>query len=427
MANVIKELKKRGFIQEITSDELVKLAEKPLAIYLGFDPTGDSLHLGHLVGIMALAWFQRYGHTPYALIGGATGRIGDPSGKSIERPFLQDNLIQANAQKITLFLKELFQKNPSSEKGPKPIFINNNDWFKELYFIDFLRDVGKHFRIGSMLAKESVKLRMDSEEGISFTEFSYQILQAYDFYHLFTEKNIMVQAGGSDQWGNITAGVELVRRKTSKNVHGFTFPLLTSSDGKKFGKSESGAIWLSQEKLCSYEFYQYLYKVADADVIVLLKMLTFLPVEEIEKLQKEMTSDQYETNKAQKLLASEVTRFIHGEEGLKSALEVTAKAKPGAEAVLKASELEKIFHQMPHLELSGQKVIGQKITELFHQSGLTSSKTEALRLIKNGGAYLNNEKISDENYLLEEKDLIEKRFLVLAKGKKNKVIIKIVS
>lgn len=425
MANVIEDLKKRGFIQETTSDELIKLAEKPLSLYLGFDPTGDSLHIGHLVGIMALAWFQRYGHTPYALIGGATGRIGDPSGKSIERPFLQDKSIQSNVEKITLFLKDLFQKNLS--KDPQPRFINNNDWFKELYFIDFLRDVGKHFRIGNMLAKESVKLRMDSEEGISFTEFSYQILQAYDFYHLFEKKQIVLQAGGSDQWGNITAGVELIRRKTSKNVHGFTFPLLTRSDGKKFGKSESGAIWLSQEKLSSYEFYQYLYKIADADVILLLKMLTFLPLEEIESLEKEMSSSQYETNKAQKLLASEVTRFVHGEEGLKSALAVTAQAKPGAETVLKASELEKIFHQMPHLELASQEIIGRKITELFHLSGLTTSKTESLRLIKNGGAYLNNEKVSDENYVLEEKDLIEKRFLVLSKGKKNKVIIKILS
>ncbi len=426
MENVIKELKKRGFIQDITSEELIELAQKPFSVYLGFDSTGDTLHLGHLVGIIALFWFQRYGHTSYALIGGATGRIGDPSGKSIERPFLQDNLIDKNAEKITDFLKQLFARNCSS-KGKQIVFVNNNDWLHSVELIDFLRDVGKHFRIGNMLAKESVKLRMLSEEGISFTEFSYQVLQAYDFYHLFQHKQVLVQAGGSDQWGNIVAGVELVRRKTSKTVYGFTFPLLTKSDGKKFGKSEEGAVWLDKAKLSSYEFYQYLYKVADADVIFLLKMLTFLPLEEIEALEKEMSLPNYETNKAQKILAKEVTLFVHGEEGLKSALQVTEQARPGSETVLNAQELEQIFSRMPNAELDYEKIIGKKIAELIYLAGLVSSKSEAIRLIKNGGAYLNNEKISDENYLLQEKDLIEKRFIVLAKGKKNKKIIKILS
>lgn len=426
MANIIEDLKKRGFIQDITSEELFNHTKEPIALYLGFDPTSDSLHLGNLMGIVALSWFQRYGHKAYALIGGATGRIGDPSGKSVERPFLQDALIEKNAQAITDFLKILLAHSEGS-KGPEICFLNNNDWLKKIPLIDFLRDVGKHFRIGAMLGKESVKLRMSSEEGISFTEFSYQILQGFDFYHLFLEKGISLQLGGSDQWGNITAGIELIRRKLGKTAYGFAFPLLTRSDGKKFGKSEGGAIWLSKEKLSVYEFYQYLYNVPDADVIFLLKMLTFLPLEEILALEKEMSSSQYENNKAQKILASEVTKFVHGEKELETALAVTASAKPGAQTVLRASELEKIFDQMPHFELSLDEMLDKKFAEIAHKAGLTESKGEAVRLIKNGGAYLNNEKVDDENYLLTEKDLVEGRFLVVGKGKKKKIIIKILA
>ncbi|MFA5250087.1 MAG: tyrosine--tRNA ligase [Parachlamydiales bacterium] len=417
-------LKKRGFIQDLSSEELFELASRPLGVYLGFDPTADSLHLGNLVGIIALSWFQRYGHTPYALIGGATGRIGDPSGKSLERPFLQEDLIEANTAGIKAFLEEILLRN-GDKNGPKPVCLNNNDWLKDVFLIDFLRDIGKHFRVSGMLAKESVKLRMETEEGISFTEFCYQLLQGYDFYHLFSEKQIVLQAGGSDQWGNITAGIELIRRKKGASAYGFTFPLLTRSDGKKFGKSEKGAIWLSSAKLSHYEFYQYLYGVADADVVFLLKMLTFVPLETIEEIEKQMGSSAYIVGSAQKLLASEVTRFVRGEAGLESALKVTEKARPGEEAVLKAAELEQIFSQMPHLELTYNEVVGQKLVDLLQKTRLTSSKSEGIRLIKNEGAYLNNQKVLSEDYLLQDKDLIEGRFIVLSKGKKNKLIIRL--
>ena len=250
----------------MTSEELKGHVQKPVRVYIGFDPTADSLHLGNLVGVMALAWFAKFGHAVYPILGGATGRIGDPSGKSTERPLLDEATLEANIAHLGAFFQKVL---------PGARVLNNQDWLGSFSLIDFLRDVGKHFRIGPMLGKEMVRTRLQSEEGMSFTEFSYQLLQGYDFYHLQKTHGVSVQMGGSDQWGNITAGIDFNRKLGGAPIYGVTFPLLTRSDGKKFGKSEEGAIWLSPEKLSPYHFYQYLVRVPDADVICLLKMLSF--------------------------------------------------------------------------------------------------------------------------------------------------------
>ena len=249
MQNVIDCLKERGLIEAVTSEDLRERTERPIKLYCGFDPTADSLHIGNLVGIVILKWFQKFGHTPVVLLGGATGRIGDPSGKSVERPLLDASTITYNTTRIRRHFEAILD---FFHAKARPIVVNNDDWFSNFRLIDFLRDVGKHFRLGTMLAKESVKSRLNSEEGISFTEFSYQLFQSYDFYHLYTEHDVILQIGGSDQWGNITEGVDLVRKLGSGPAYGLTFPLLTRSDGKKFGKSESGAIWLAADRCSTY-------------------------------------------------------------------------------------------------------------------------------------------------------------------------------
>jgi tyrosyl-tRNA synthetase len=420
--NVIETLRKRGFIDQITSENLIDATKKPIKVYLGFDPTASSLHLGNLVGIIALSWFQKFGHTPFAIIGGATARIGDPSGKSIERPFLEDKIVENNAFSIGKFLEKILKVN---KKGPDPVILNNNDWLKNMTFIDFIRDEGKHFRLSTMLGKESVKLRLASDDGMSFTEFSYQVLQGYDFYHLFTEYGVELQMGGSDQWGNITAGIEFTRKKCGKTIYGLTFPLLTKSDGKKFGKSEEGAIWLDEKMLSYYQFYQYLVKVADADVIRLMKMLTFLDLEEITEIENEMKKPSYVPNTAQKKLAEEVTKFVHGEEGLKVALKVTEGAAPGKEMVLDADNINEIANDMPSKDLSRSEVMNSKFIEISVKTGLVSSKSEATKLIQNGGAYLNNKRLDDSSYVIKQSDIINNKFLILGKGKIKKILVKI--
>ena len=419
--NIIDCLQERGFIEAISSEELRAAASQPLKIYVGFDPTADSLHLGNLVGIMGLAWFQRFGHTPFAILGGATGRIGDPSGKSVERPFLDDSVLDQNVRSLRSFFDKILPK----DAGPKPVVLDNNEWFSRFSLIDFLRDIGKHFRVGTMIGKEMVRTRLNSEEGISYTEFSYQILQGYDFHHLNRHYGVTVQMGGSDQWGNITAGTELNRKLGGPQLFGLTFPLLTRSDGKKFGKSESGAIWLSPDRLTPYQFFQYLYGVPDADVIRLLKMLTFLPMEEIQAVERQMKGASYVPNSAQKLLASEVTRFVHGEEGLSAALRVTEGMGPGAKASLSADVLAELAKDMPNADLPRGDVVGQKYVDVAVKIGLLPSKGEASRLIKNGGAYLNNERVEDPAFLLSEGDLVDGMYLVFSAGKKKRILVRV--
>jgi tyrosyl-tRNA synthetase len=424
MRNVIDLLQERGFIEAMTSEELRQAAEKPMKVYCGFDPTADSLHLGHLVPMIGLAWFQRCGHTPVAIVGGATGMIGDPSGKATERQLLDEAAIENNLKGIRKNLETLLHSgNPTTE----PIILNNYDWFKKFSFISFLRDVGKFFRLGPMLAKDSVKGRMNSEEGMSFTEFSYQLLQGYDFLYLYENYEVTVQLGGSDQWGNLTAGTDLIRKVNGASVFGITFPLLKRSDGQKFGKSEKGAIWLSPERLSPYEFYQYLYRIADADVIMMMRMLTFMEMSEIRHYEQMMLQPGYLPNTAQKRLAEEVTRLIHGEEGLQKALKVTESAAPGANTVLDAETLESISADMPSHTLSLADLDQVKLVDLITKLGLQSSKGEARRLIGNGGVYINNEKIDNENYIVTPGNLIDGRLLLLAVGKKNKVLLRVSS
>lgn len=422
MTTVIETLYERGFVEDVTSEELAVLVKKPCKVYCGFDPTSDSLHLGNMVALMGLAWFQRFGHTPVAIAGGATGMIGDPSGKSAERQLLDEESIAVNLIGIGKNIETVL--NSSSGVNP-PIILNNLDWFKDFSFIGFLRDIGKYFRIGPMLSKDAVKLRMQSEEGMSFTEFSYQLLQGYDFLHLFDNFGVTVQLGGSDQWGNITAGTELIRKVRGKSAYGLTFPLMTRSDGQKFGKSEKGAIWLSPEKCSPYDFYQYLVRVADADVIKLMRLLTFMEMAEIREIEASMQSANYVPNTAQKRLAEEVTKIVHGAEGLETALRVTRGAAPGSNTALDASVLESIAQDMASHALSMDEVIGQKIVDIMVKVGLQPSKGEARRLIRNGGVYLNNEKLGDENGSIDRKDLIDGRLLLLSAGKKNKVLIRI--
>jgi tyrosyl-tRNA synthetase len=424
MANIIDVLRERGFIDSVTSEDIRQLTEQPIKVYCGFDPTADSLHLGNLVAIMGLAWFQRFGHTPVAIMGGATGMIGDPSGKSVERQLLDEPTIQTNLKGIRKNLEAILDFNHPTVKA---IILNNFDWFKNFSFIQFLRDVGKLFRLGPMLAKDSVKTRLNSEDGMSFTEFCYQTLQGYDFLHLFENQGVTVQLGGSDQWGNITAGTELIRKVHGKPAHGITFPLLTKSDGQKFGKSEKGAIWLSPDKISSYEFYQYLIRVEDADVINLMRMLTFMDMAEIRQYEQMMKDPTYIPRTAQKRLAEEITRLVHGEEGLKTAIKVTEGIAPGSETKLDAEMLENLARDMPSSEMKRENVINKKLIDLLVETKLQTSKSEARRLIRNGGVYINNEKTDDENYIIDEKCLISNRLILLAAGKKNKMIIRCIT
>lgn len=422
MANIIDILQKRNLLEQVSSDEIKSITDKTVKFYIGFDPTSDSLHLGNLVGIIVSCWLRKCGHIPYFMVGGATGRIGDPSGKSEERPFLKDEEIERNVKSIEMLLKNVLKK---AGKGPEPIIVNNNQWFKNFNYIDFLRDVGKYFRVGTMLAKESVKIRLNSSEGLSMTEFSYQVIQAYDFYHMFKHHNVLLQIGGSDQWGNITAGIELARKMSSSQLFGFTFPLLLKSDGTKFGKSEKGSVWLNSEKFSCYDFYQYLFKVADSEVIRLLKMLTFLDIEEINKIEKSMQSSDYIPNSAQKILAQEVTKFVHGEEGLELALKITEKASPGKDIKLDSESLSEIMKDLPHCECLSEEIIGQKIVNVFADTKFAKSKSEVVRLIKNGGAYLNNNRIESQDYIIQKSDIIDNSFIVLGMGRKKKFLISI--
>ena len=391
--DVVDVLKERGLLDACTNEDELReaAASGSLSVYCGFDPTADSLHLGNLLGIVVLAWFQRCGHTPVALLGGATGRVGDPSGKSAERPVLDDATINANTEGIKKILEDVLRNSAemAAEDGvtdaKAAVVMNNLEWFGEMGFLEFLREIGKYARVGTMMAKDSVKTRLDSEQGMSFTEFSYQLLQGYDFCHLFKTHDVQVQVGGSDQWGNITAGTDLIRRildkdqTEGKGAFGATFPLLLKENGQKFGKSEDGAVWLAASRLSPYKFYQYMVQSTDADVIRFMKMLTFVPLEEIDAMETAMKSDDYVPNTAQKKLAEETTRFVHGAEGLRKALKATEGLRPGADTVLDAETLEALAEVIPTSELKLAEVLGQPVVDVMALAGLQKSKGAAAR------------------------------------------------
>ncbi|KAL8160874.1 hypothetical protein V2J09_012363 [Rumex salicifolius] len=424
--NVVEILQERGLLESVTSDNLRSVCAgnlPPLKVYCGFDPTAESLHLGNLLGIIVLSWFQRCGHQAVALIGGATGRVGDPSGKSSERPDLDLETLEKNMRGIGSILNGILGRFAGEGFF---VILNNYDWWKDVSLLDFLKDVGRFARVGAMMSKESVKKRLESEQGMSYTEFTYQLLQGYDFVHLFKNQGVNVQIGGSDQWGNITVGTELIRKILQvEGAYGLTFPLLLKSDGTKFGKSEEGAIWLSPKMLSPYKFYQYFFSVPDADVVRFLRILTFMGMEEIEEIEREMKSSGYSPNSAQRKLAEEVTRFVHGDEGLEEALKATEALKPGAETKLDWKTIEGIAEDVPSCSLGYGEVIDVSIVDLSVETGLIDSKSAARRLLKQGGLYLNNCRVDGEGKRIEAEDIVDGKVILLSAGKKNKMVVRI--
>lgn len=417
MKRLINILDERGFIYDKTSKLLE--VEGPLKVYLGFDPTGDTLHIGHLVGILSLKWFQNFGCEVIALIGGATGMIGDPSGKNKERILMETTIIQNNVRSLSSSINNLL--------GNTVEIVNNYDWFSKFSWIEFLRDVGKYFRVGSMINKESVKQRLQSEEGISFTEFSYQLLQAYDFLHLFESKGVSLQLGGSDQWGNITAGIDLIRKRKEQDVHGLTFPLLIDSEGKKMGKTEAGtAIWLDERKTSVYDFYQYFYRLPDCEMPKLLKMLTFLDVKEINRLILSMESSNYVPGSIQNILATEVTRFVHGDQGVEKAKKITLHLSPGSITDLNKESLEFFKKEKLSFPMKVNDILGKLLLDVVINIDLCKTKSEGRRLIDQKGLYVNNDPVIDCKKIIEEQDLIENEFILFSLGKKKKIVVNVI-
>lgn len=421
MSNVFNTLQERGLFEDCTSPALAEALNEPVMLYAGFDPTDDSLQAGNFVQIMSLCHFQRAGHKVIALVGGATGLIGDPSGKTTERQMLDGEQIERNLEGI----KENLSRFIDFEDNVNPaILVNNYDWYKNFTFIDFLRDVGRYFRMGTMLSKESVKARLNSEIGMSFTEFCYQTLQGYDFLHLYDEYGCRLQIGGSDQWGNITAGTELVRRQRGVEAFGLTSPLVTDSQGRKFGKSEGNAIYLDVRKTSYYDFYQFFLRTEDSDVCRYLRTFTFIPVGEIEALE-ETVKNEPEKRVAQQLLAEDMTRRVHGEEGLQVARRATEVLFGGSMEGMRASDLMTVFADVPSSSLPKEDVLGRNMIEVAFMSGLSSSKSEARRLADSGGLYLNNERVGS-NETVQADRAIDGSLLVLRSGRKNYRILQLV-
>lgn len=416
---VLKALKSRGFIHQVANEEglLKTINEGPISCYAGFDPTAESLHIGNLVAVMGLRHFQFAGHRPIVIVGGATGQIGDPSGRTTERQLLTKERLLYNKEKIRTQLSRFLDFS-----NDRAIMLDNADWLDNFKLIDFLRDVGKYFSVGSMLSKESVRQRMeDRDQGISYTEFSYMLLQAYDFLYLFDSYNCLLQMGGSDQWGNIVEGVELIRRRRSKETYGITFPLLTTADGKKFGKSEQGNIWLDASLTSPYRFYQYWVNADDRDVIRFLYLFTFLPPEEIKALH-DATVKAPEQREAQRRLAFELTCLVHGDNVAREAQKASEVLFGKDEGLRELSEgvFVEIFSDVPSIEIN---TCGASIVDLAVKSGLGKSKSEIRRLIHDGGLYLNNARLSAEGSV-KEGDLLHGKYLLLRKGKREYAIIK---
>lgn len=412
--NLLDDLIHRGYVHDHTDQtELMSVLGKGgVSLYCGFDPTADSLHIGNLVPIVGLMRFQRSGNRPIALIGGGTGMIGDPSGKSEERNLLGPEVLEYNLKGIRYQLEKFLD----FDAGPKSArMLNNAEWLNEVRLIDFFRDIGKHFSIGYMMAKESVKSRI-ADAGISYTEFSYMALQAYDFLHLFEQENCTLQIGGSDQWGNITAGIELIRRVHGKSVLGMTFPLITTSDGKKFGKTEEGNIWLDPKKTSPYRFSQYWIQTDDRDVGRFLKYFTFLPVDEIDEIEKEHLKFP-EKRDGQRFLAQELTTLVHGRAAARSA-ERAAKILFGAQLDgIEKNDLLSAAEEMPKTLQSGAPPY--PLVDILLETGLSKSKSMARNDLRGGGIYVNNRRITNEESVLSVSDILFGQYILLRKGKKN--------
>ncbi len=426
----LEELKWRGMFADMTPGTDEQLNKELTTAYIGFDPTADSLHIGSLVQIKILAHFQQHGHKPIALVGGATGMIGDPSGKSSERNLLDENTlnhyIECLKSQLSRFLK--FDGNDAN----KAELVNNYDWMKNISFLEFARDIGKHITVNYMMAKDSVKKRFSGDagvEGMSFTEFTYQLLQGYDFLHLYNTQGVKLQMGGSDQWGNITTGTELIRRKVQGEAFAVTCPLITKADGSKFGKSESGEnYWLDAQKTSPYKFYQFWLNTTDIDAEKYIKIYTFLPKEEIENLINEHHEAPHE-RKLQKKLAQEVTVWVHGNEEFEKAMKASEIlfGKSTADDLVELDEhtFLQVFEGVPQKELSESEVIGSNVVDLVcEKTGFLKSKGEAKRELAGNAISINKNKV-DENFSISKTDLIDGKFLLLQKGKKNYFVVKV--
>jgi len=418
--DIFKELQVRGLIYQHTNEEALRkrLESGPMTLYCGFDPTADSLHIGHLLPLLVLKRFQLAGHKPIALVGGGTGLIGDPSGKAAERTLNPKEVVEQWAQKIKNQLGQFLDFD--SQENPA-ILANNYDWLGSLQVIEFLRDIGKNFPLGAMLAKDAVEARMS--KGISFTEFSYMILQSYDYLKLNELYGCEMQIGGSDQWGNITAGIDLIRRTSvheEKEIYGLTMPLVTKSDGTKFGKTEAGAIWLDPEKLSPYKFYQFWLNTDDHDVVKFLKYFTFLSIEEIEELAQDVEKAP-EKRRAQRTLAVEVTKLVHGQNALERAEKISSALFGGGLKNLTAAEVEEGFSEVPSATID-QPEIG--LVDLLIQVGAVASKRQARESIDSGAIYINDIRYTDVETSVSQLERIEGKYLIIRRGKKNYYLIK---
>lgn len=425
--HLIEELQWRGMIQDITPETEEYLSKNKVTAYIGFDPTASSMHIGSLVPIMLLQHLQRHGHQPIALIGGATGMVGDPSGKSAERNLLDEETLQANVNGM----RKQFEKFLDFEGGDNPAkLLNNYDWIGKFSFLDFLRDVGKHLTVNYMMAKDSVKKRVESQTGISFTEFTYQLLQGYDFFHLHKEHNCQLQCGGSDQWGNITTGIELIRRMGGGKAYAFTCPLITKADGGKFGKTEEGNVWLDPELTSPYKFYQFWINTSDEDAEQYIKIFTFKCKEEIEALIAEHKEAPH-LRTLQKALAEDLTKRIHSREDLERAIEASniLFGKSTKENLLKLSErdIKEIFDGVPQFEVEQTKLSEgiDAIGFLASETGILKSNGEARRALKENSISINKEKIGEDKKVTSQ-DLLNEKHIVVQRGKKNYFLVSVV-
>jgi tyrosyl-tRNA synthetase len=425
MANLYDEFQWRGMVYDATEGLADVLAKERVTAYIGFDPTAASLHVGSLLTVMGLARLQRFGHTPIAIVGGGTGMIGDPSGKSQERVLLSRDQIETNVSGIRDQLSRFLDFD--SDRNPARM-VNNADWLGAIDILSFLRDVGKHFTVNSMLQKESVSRRLESEEGISYTEFSYLVLQAYDFLQLFDRYGCVLQMGGSDQWGNITAGIDLIRKLRATKGHGLVWPLMKTASGTKFGKTEAGTIWLDPARTSPFRFYQFWLNTDDRDVVTYLKFFTFLergPIEEIEHA----TASAPEKREAQRVLAREVTTLVHGAEPLARAEQASSVLFGEDIATLSVDDVLAVFEDVPSSEVSGAAFenAGLGIVDLLADPRvqLTPSKSEARRLVQSGGVYVNNRRVTDVQTRLTRDQAIGGRLFVLRKGQKQNHLVRL--
>ena len=421
---IIEELEWRGLISDCTDREGLqeRLAKGPITLYCGFDPTADSLHVGSLVPLLALRRFQQFGHHPIAVAGGATGSIGDPSGKTAERQLLTHEQLKANIEGVQVQLGS-FMDFEGVENAAK--LVDNADWTAPLSFLDVLRDIGKHFKVNAMVSKESIRARMeDREVGISYTEFSYMVLQALDFHYLCEKHDCELQIGGSDQWGNITAGIDLIHRKQNKQGYGLTLPLITNADGTKFGKTESGAVWLDVNRTSIYQFYQFWVRVDDRDVVRYLNYFTFLNRDAVEELAKQHEAEPH-ARIAHKALAKEVTALVHGEPAAEEAIRASEILFGGDLDGITESTFREVAGEVPTCEVATDRFGGEGLwlPELLHESGLAQSRGQARKDVKGGGVYVNSKRIDDEQHKLTEADFMFDKYVLLRRGKRNYAVI----